>query len=179
MRGCRGFSIIELLIVVAIILIIAAIAIPNLLKSKIAANESSAAGSCRTLATANATYFSAYDVGYAGSLGALGPPAAGASASSANADIIDSVLAGGAGGSATTSTQRGYHFTYAAGPVGATPTVTSPNRTFSVLASPVAAATTGTSTFCIDQSSVVKKDPAGSTSGPAAGGCLTFVGPPM
>ncbi len=178
MRGEKGFSIIELLIVVAIVLIITTIAVPNLLRSKMAANESSAAASCRTLATANATYNSSYQVGYAGSLGALGPPAAGTAASSANANIIDSVLAGGTGGAAMSSTQKGYSFTYASGPAGAAPTMTAPNLTFSVLAVPVAR-TTGTSTFCVDQSSVVKKDPAGSTSGPAAGGCLTFAGPPM
>ena len=65
MRKQKGFSLIELLIVVAIILIIAAIAIPNLLRSRMAANEASAVGSIRTLNTAEVTYSSAYtDVGF-------------------------------------------------------------------------------------------------------------------
>ena len=71
----RGFSLIELLIVVAIILIIAAIAIPNLLRSRIAANEASAVGSLRTLNTAEITYNTTYPtIGFACSLGVLAPP---------------------------------------------------------------------------------------------------------
>jgi prepilin-type N-terminal cleavage/methylation domain-containing protein len=69
----KGFSLIELLIVVAIILIIAAIAIPNLLRSKMAANESSAVGSMRTINTAEVSYVTAYpNQGYSVSLAALG-----------------------------------------------------------------------------------------------------------
>src|SRR4030081_3992554 len=69
----KGFSLIELLIVVAIILIIAANAIPNLLRSKMAANESSAVGSLRTINTAEVTYATAYpNVGYSTNLGQLG-----------------------------------------------------------------------------------------------------------
>lgn len=73
MRRHRGFSIIELLIVVAIILIIAAIAIPNMLHARMAANESSAVGSIRAIASAEITYFNAYPtVGYANLLPDLG-----------------------------------------------------------------------------------------------------------
>ena len=76
MRKQQGFSLIELLIVVAIILIIAAIAIPNLLRAKMAANESSAVGSIRAINTAEITYASAYPtVGFAPDLASLGSTA--------------------------------------------------------------------------------------------------------
>jgi len=101
----HGFSLIELLIVVAIILIIAAIAVPNLLRARISANEASAGSSMRTIATAQLTYNLSYPtVGYA-NLGALGG-AAGCSPSSTTACIIDELL--------TSGSKSGY--TFAANP---------------------------------------------------------------
>lgn len=142
-RRSKGFSLIELLIVVAIILIIAAIAIPNLLRSRIAANEASAVQSLRTLTTVNHTYNSTYGVGYAPSLASLGPPAAGAAPTAAAADLIDSVFAAG--------TKSGYSFTYT--PAAAVGGVI---YSYTVNADPIVVGTTGQRYFFTDQSSVLR-----------------------
>ncbi|MGA2960484.1 MAG: type II secretion system protein [Candidatus Korobacteraceae bacterium] len=107
----KGFSLIELLIVVAIILVIASIAIPNLLRSRIAANEASAVGSLRTINTAEITYVTTYpSVGYSPDMNSLAGSSCTAPTSAA-ACLIDTTLA--AAISSTSSGKSGYYFTYA------------------------------------------------------------------
>src|SRR3990170_7143726 len=144
MRKQKGFSLIELLIVVAIILIIAAIAVPNLLRSKMAANEASVAASLRTMASAQFTYFSIYNIGFPASLSNLGPSA---TATSDAADLLDSVL-----GSAT-PTKNGYVFGYGVSGTG--------NTQYVINAGPQAPGSSGVSTFCMNESNLVKKDAGG------------------
>lgn len=165
-KEAQGFSLIELLIVVAIILIIAAIAIPNLLRSRIAANQASAVGSLRTLNTAEINYSTVYGTGFTATLGDLGPPASGNPVPNA-AGLIDSVLSGG-GSPATTALKSGYKFTYsssAADPSGKI-------DTYSITATPITVGTTGTNYYYTDQSCVIRQNSttaAGSTDSPLAG----------
>jgi prepilin-type N-terminal cleavage/methylation domain len=143
----KGFSLIELLIVVAIILIIAAIAIPNLLRSRMAANEASAVGSLRTINTACVTYSTTYG-GFPNDLTELGPASGGGAASSTAADLIDSVLASGS--------KSGYTFTYAADD----PDGNGTNDTYTVTADPITPGVTGQRYFYTDQSGVVRANPS-------------------
>ncbi|HZQ92649.1 MAG TPA: pili assembly chaperone [Terriglobales bacterium] len=140
------------MIVVAIILIIAAIAIPNLLRSRIAANESSAVGSIRTLNTAEVTYSSTYpDLGFTCTLANLGPPSGSASATSTSAGLIDSVLASGA--------KSGYTFALTGCTAAGSSTIL---VTYQSQGVPVAIGQTGQRAFCSDQSGVIKYDSGGS-----------------
>ena len=144
----KGFSLIELLIVVAIILIIAAIAIPNLLRSRIAANEASAAQSMHSINTAEITYSSTYGVGFA-PLANLGGPVPCPNPPTANsACVLDSVL------STAPFHKSGYIF---AMPIpGAVGTTAVPNLNFQATADPLAPGQTGVRHFYTDDSNVIR-----------------------
>ena len=151
----RGFSLIELLIVVAILLIIAAIAIPNMIRAKIAANESSAASSVRKIATAEYAYNAAYPTqGYAPDLASLGSTSAPCTPSSTAACILDVTV--------STGIKSGYQFAAA----GFSPTG-GPNSSFVASSAPMTFNSTGVRLFCIVTDGVLRITPGASGSTPA------------
>ncbi len=168
MRKHRGFSLIELLIVVAIILIIAAIAIPNLLRARMAANESSAVATIRTINSAETTYNSTYPtVGYAGTLSDLGGALGAACVpSSTSACLVDAVVSNN--GNPAGSGKSGYNFSSGAGTVAG-----GVNVGYVSLAVPITLNQTGIRAFCAEEDGVVRVDPAGVCANTEAG-VLTF-----
>lgn len=153
-RGKAGFSLLELMIVVAVILIIAAAAIPNLMKSRMSANEAAASACLRTLASMEVNYDVSYQGGFSTTLAELGPPASGSLPSQTNAGLIDEALASGV--------HSGYRFTY-------TPVGTNPVTGYQVHADPIDPGITGQWYFYLDHTNVIRHEfnaPAGPSSNP-------------
>jgi type IV pilus assembly protein PilA len=143
----KGFSLIELLIVVTIILIISAIAIPNYMKSRMLANEASAIASVRVINTAAVAYSSSFPAtGFPANLSDLGG-ATPCTVSPASACLLDSQIASGA--------KSGYTFLWIGD--GATPSVG-----YTLNATPLAVGSSGQRMFCSDQGEVIRFDPTGS-----------------
>jgi type IV pilus assembly protein PilA len=160
-----GFSLIELLIVIAIILIIAAIAIPSLIRSRMAANEAAAISNLRAIVTAGVVYSTSYNNGYPPTLVALGPPSGGGSnATCDTAQLIDEVVAAGS--------KSGYTFTYSG-----TGAVVSPAgqgcgapgfNAYLITAVPNTVGLTGNRSFCATDSGVLRYDLTGAQASSAA-----------
>ena len=151
----KGFSLIELLIVVTIILIIAAIAIPNLVRNKIQANETAAVGALRALTESALLYSNSYG-GFPHTLSEMGPVSGGTPASSASADLIDSVLA--------TGVKSGYRFTYVPGTTDPSGNVLG----YTITATPVAPGSSGQRSFFTDQSGTIRNTSNGTADATSA-----------
>ncbi len=152
-----GFSLVEVLVVIAVILIIAAIAIPRLLRSKMSANEAAAASALRSICTVQVTYDATYSQGYAPSLSALGPPPIGSPPTATSSDLIDQVLSSGI--------RNGYSFVYT--PIDNAGT--GKPDAFTINANPLSPGQTGERYFYADQTNVIRwalGGPAGPSSPP-------------
>jgi prepilin-type N-terminal cleavage/methylation domain-containing protein len=143
-----GFSLIELLIVVAIILIITAIAVPNFLRSRVAANQASAIESLRVISTGEVTYAITYGTGYSTQLAYLAPPASGQSATSTAAGLVDDTLAAGY--------KSGYTFVYSPSSYS---TATNTWNGYTLNANPASYGQTGGVYYYTDQSFVIRANP--------------------
>jgi type IV pilus assembly protein PilA len=148
-RSAKGFSLVELLIVVAIILVIAAIAIPNLLQARIAANEASAVGSLNAIKSSEVTYYTAYpQVGYAADMNALGGTTP-CTPSSASACLIDAALT-----AATPGGQgKGGYFFLSTGLATGGGTM---NAAFVAAAAPITANSTGNHDYCSSNDGILR-----------------------
>jgi type IV pilus assembly protein PilA len=170
----KGFSLIELLIVVAIILIIAAIAIPNLLRSRMAAAQASAVGSIRTINTASISYNSTYGNGFPPTMAAIGNNGT-TSVSCTNAELIDTVLSSG--------TKQGYTFVLTHGVTQVSSTASSCTGGYGyadgymITGKPVTVGTTGQSSYCSDPSGVIRFNPAGTVNAGPSPNCATTDAP--
>jgi prepilin-type N-terminal cleavage/methylation domain-containing protein len=152
----NGFSLIELLIVVAIILIIAAIAIPNLLRSRMAANQASAVANVRTVSTASVSYWVVYGNGYPADLAILGGP--GPVATCNAAVLVDSTI------SSAPNQKSGYQYAMngdqgnvATSPPGCTPGFVG----YLVTAIPLSNGTTGHISYCSSEPGIIHYDTSG------------------
>jgi len=163
MKKQKGFSLVELLIVVSIILVIAAIAIPNLIRSKVAANESSAVASLRTIGTAEVTYQQTWGAGFAIGLAQLGGAAPCLVATSTAACLTDPLL------STPPFRKSGYQFNGA----GTIPTGAVLNG-FELNATPLVVQTTGIRSFCADQTGLIQFQSTGAAIGVGAGACAAL-----
>lgn len=150
-RSAGGFSLIELLVVVAIILILMAIAIPNFLRARIAANEASAVENCRTISTANVVYWTTYGVGFAPAPSNFATPASG-NVSPVSSGLLDNIL--------VTGTKSGYGFTY----VPLTPDSNGYYNDYTLNADPVNIGVTGQRHFFTNEPGIIRVNLTGPAS---------------
>jgi type IV pilus assembly protein PilA len=164
-----GFSLIELLIVVAIILIIAAIAIPNMLRSKMAANQASAVANLRTISTAAVSYWVTYSNGYPPSLGALGGN--GTTATCDAAILVDTTV------TAAPNQKSGYQFAYSGNQGNVTtvpPSCSNPGfNGYLTTAAPLNIGVTGNISYCSSEPGIIHYNTTGATA-PDATTCTSL-----